>query len=143
MKITARVVNRPGEHAATVTTDGTARSIEIAPDPAGGSSVNGGELLFLALATCYCNDVYREAGRRDIRIDRVEVDVSGTFGGPGDPAHEVRYGVRVESPENRDIVEALLRHVDAVAEIQNTVRVATRITLDSIEVATPVSAADA
>ena len=31
--------------------------------PGRGSAVNGGEFLVLALATCYCNDLYREAER--------------------------------------------------------------------------------
>jgi uncharacterized OsmC-like protein len=35
--------------------------------------------LFLALATCYCNDIYREAAKRNIKVDSVEVEVEGTF----------------------------------------------------------------
>ena len=42
-----------------------------------GSSANGGELLFLALATCYCNDIYREASKRGIHVQLVDVEVSG------------------------------------------------------------------
>lgn len=34
-------------------------------------------LLFLALATCCCSHNYREAARRDIPVDLVEVEVSG------------------------------------------------------------------
>jgi hypothetical protein len=34
------------------------------------SSLNEGELLFLALATCYCNDIYREATSADYKFHR-------------------------------------------------------------------------
>ena len=56
MKISASVRNSRGEHQATVATNEHARAIPIPPKETGsGSSANGGELLFLALATCYCN----------------------------------------------------------------------------------------
>lgn len=58
MRITARVDNREGQHQVTLKTNGHTHSLSIPPKSRGhGSSVNGGELLFLALATCYCNDL--------------------------------------------------------------------------------------
>jgi uncharacterized OsmC-like protein len=44
-----------------------------------GSSANGGEPLFLALASCYCNDIYRETAKRNIEVERVEVNGEGDF----------------------------------------------------------------
>jgi organic hydroperoxide reductase OsmC/OhrA len=62
MKISARLENSEAQHYVRVTTNDSSHSITIPPKPSGfGSSANGGELLFLALATCYCNDIYREA----------------------------------------------------------------------------------
>ena len=67
MKIKAHIDNSAGEHHIALTTDDNVHSILIPPKPSGfGSSTNGGELLFLALATCYCNDIYREATKRNI-----------------------------------------------------------------------------
>jgi uncharacterized OsmC-like protein len=43
-----------------------------------GSSVKG-ELLLLAIATCYRNDVYREASKRGVAVSGGEVNVSGEF----------------------------------------------------------------
>ena len=61
----AREHNSHAQHHVTLTTDAKAHSIVIAPKAEGnGSSTNGGELLLLALATCYCNDIYREAAKR-------------------------------------------------------------------------------
>jgi organic hydroperoxide reductase OsmC/OhrA len=67
MKITARVENSKDDHQVTLQTNDNVHSIVIPPKSTGyGSSASGGELLFLALATCYCNDIYREAAKRNI-----------------------------------------------------------------------------
>jgi uncharacterized OsmC-like protein len=132
--IRAVVASTAGTHDARVETTGRAQTVAIPGREGGGSAVNGGELLFLALATCYCNDVYREALARGLRIDRVEVTVEGTFGGPGDPARDVTYGVRVESPEPEEAVRRLLQATDSVAEIQNTLRQGVPVVLNHIEV---------
>lgn len=130
MRIVARVTNAPGRHDAEVATEGATRALAIPPKAAGaGSAVNGGELLFLALATCYCNDVYREAARRGIEVERVEVEVEGEFGGPGEPARAVTYRAAVKARAGDDEVRALMAHVDGVAEIQNTLRAGVGVTL--------------
>ncbi|HSE40509.1 MAG TPA: OsmC family protein [Acidobacteriota bacterium] len=90
MRISAQVHNRKGQHEVCLTTDDQTRSLTISPKATGfGSSANGGELLFLALATCYCNDIYLEAEKRNIPIQSVEVIVEGDFGLPGEPAQNV------------------------------------------------------
>ena len=84
MEIYAQVQNSYGVHQASLTTNGTVRALDIPSGPSGlGSGVNGGELLFLALATCYCNDIYREATKRGIAVEQVTVDVAGQFGAAG------------------------------------------------------------
>jgi organic hydroperoxide reductase OsmC/OhrA len=60
MNLAARITNSNGRHEVALRTGQQEKSLAIAPKPDGlGSSVNGGELLFLALASCYCNDIYR------------------------------------------------------------------------------------
>ena len=96
MKISARVENSQDNHQVTLQTNDSVHSIYIAPKPTGyGSSANGGELLFLALASCYCNDIYREAAKRNIKVERVEVRVEGDFGTEGEPAQKVTYHAKV------------------------------------------------
>ncbi len=132
MKINARVQNRANEHLATVRTNDTAQTLAIPPKATGfGSGVNGGELLFLALATCYCNDIYREAARRGLRVEQVEVEVDGEFGAEGEPARNVTYRARVAARASEAEITDLMRYVDRVAEIQNTLRVATPVALSS------------
>lgn len=123
MRVTATVSNAPDSHSAVVGSDGHTKPIVIPARSVGsGSSVNGGELLFLALATCYCNDLYREAARRGIRLTRVDVEVTGDFHGRGEPATRITYGARVESDATDEALERLLAETDTVAEIQNTLR---------------------
>lgn len=123
MEIKAIVANRPGEHVVKVATDGNEQVLSIpAKTTQPGSAVNGGELLFAALATCYCNDLYREASKRGIAISGVSVEVSGEFGGAGEPARNVRYHASVEASATPEEIRDLLRATDEVAEIQKTVR---------------------
>jgi len=69
MKFSARVQNDLNTHQVTLKVGDKSQSLSIVPKQTGGSGVSGGELLFLALATCYCNGIYREAAKRDIKVE--------------------------------------------------------------------------
>lgn len=134
MKISAYVNNGGGKHDVLLRTNESSRSLVIPAKASGsGSSANGGELLFLALATCYCNDVYREAAKRNMRILALEVTVEGEFGGEGEPARNVTYSARVTAEAPEDAIRELMVHTDRVAEIQNTVRLGNPVVLKKIE----------
>lgn len=122
MQISATVINSPGHHTASVRTGENRQSLTIPAKDAGGSAVNGGELLMLALATCYCNDLYREAARLGIALQLVEVEAFATFERVGLAASDVRYRARVESTTSPESVAQLIRETDAVAEVHNTLR---------------------
>ena len=135
MKITACVENSKDNHQVTLQTNDNVHSLLIPPKSIGyGSSANGGELLFLALATCYCNDLYREAAKRNIKVERLEVSVEGDFGAEGKPAKNVTYQAKVFAQASEDEIRELMKFTDTVAEIQNTLRVETPVALSQIEV---------
>ena len=135
MKITAQLNNVLGSNQVTLRTNESVRSIDISSKASGyGSSVNGGELLFLALATCYCNDIYREAAKKGIKVSRVEVEVSGDFGLEGAPVKNVTYLARVAADASEAEVRELMEHTDQVSEVQNSLRQGTPVTLSAIEV---------
>jgi uncharacterized OsmC-like protein len=90
-------------------------------------------LLFLAVATCYCNDLYREARKRGIEMVRVRVEVDGEFEGEGEGARNITYGASVDAKAPREVIADLMRHTDAVAEIHNMLRNSTAVTLDKCE----------
>jgi len=138
MQIRAHVENRSNQHNVTLETNGHRHTIAIPPKPAGfGSSVNGGELLALALATCYCNDIYREAAAQNITVQGVEVTVDAEFGGAGEPARRIRYSARVLSDAPDYVIRDLLEHTDRVAEVQNTLRGGIEVELEGVDVMAP------
>jgi len=134
-RIQAQIKNYQDGHEVTLHTNDQSFSLQIPPKAGGyGSRASGGELLFLALATCYCNDIYREAAKRGIAVERVEVEVNGDFEQEGGPASNVSYRARVKADASREAILELMRHTDAVAEIQNTLRTLTPVTLSECEV---------
>ena len=123
MQISAHVRNAHGSHEVSVTTAGTSQTLTIPGKGTGsGSAVNGGEFLMLALATCFCNDIYREAARLNIQVDSVEVEARADFAGIGLAASNVTYRARIESPASEAEIDSLLQQTDAVAEVHNTLR---------------------
>lgn len=137
MKISACVDNSQGQHLVTLSTNDNFHSIVIPPKSTGfGSSANGGELLFLALATCYCNDIYREAAKRNIPVEKVEVEVNGDFSAEGEPAQNVTCKAKVHAKGTEEEIRALMEHTDTVAEIQNTLRVITDVKLSGVDIVT-------
>lgn len=123
MEISATVTNSASAHAATIRTDAVSQSLAVPAKATGlGSAVSGGEFLMLALATCYCNDLYREAARLRIPIDGAEVEASAEFPGVGLAATNIRYRAVVKSSANPEAIAQLLCETDAVAEVHNTVR---------------------
>lgn len=131
MKIAARVSDNSSGHRVEVETEDRKQSIAIAPKSVGrGSSINGGELLFAALATCFCNDLYREGAKCGIAVRDVRVEVTGTFGDAGEPARDIRYRVRVQADAPQATIEELIRITDSLAEIQNTLRAGCPVRLE-------------
>lgn len=123
MQISALVRNSLGSHDVSVTTAGTSQSLAVPGKATGlGSAVNGGEFLMLALATCFCNDIHREAARLEIPVESVEVEALADFNGVGLAATNITYRARVVSPATDAEIDALLEQTDAVAEVHNTLR---------------------
>lgn len=130
MRIAAHLDNSRDAHRVTVETEGTEKTLHIPAKEVGrGSAVNGGELLCLALATCYCNDIHREAAKRGVEVHRVEVHVQAEFGVEGEPARGITYSVDVDADAGEDEIRELIAHTDTVAEIQNTLRRPVNVTL--------------
>jgi len=134
LDLAADVRSCTDSYATSVSTNGNQRPVVIpGKEGAPGPSVIGGELLFLALATCDCNDINREAARMNIAVQSVEVEVPGQFGGPGDPARDASYRVHVTADAPEERIAALILHTNTVAELQNTVRSAIPVTLSGFE----------
>ena len=103
------------------------------PTAAGGRGLgfNGGQLLYLSIAACWSNDLYREAATTGIELDGVEITVDGDFParGSGSTPISVEVVVRSSAPEAR--VRALIAEVERVAEIPRAIRDATAIRVNA------------
>jgi uncharacterized OsmC-like protein len=140
MNINAHLQNDRSDQRIFLTTNGKAHVINIeAKDVGFGSSVNGGELLCLALAVSYCDDLYREAGKHGIRVDEVEVEVSSEFGEEGEPARSIHYQVRVKANASEEDIRELMLETDRLAEVHKTLRQGIPVHLDQMEAVSIVS----
>lgn len=130
METSATVTSSASTHEVTVRTGMVSQSLLVPAKVTGrGSSITGGEFLMLALATCYCNDLYREAERLGIAIEAAEVEATAEFPGVGLAATNIRYRAVITSSANAEAIALLLRETDAVAEVHNTVRAGVPVAL--------------
>ena len=97
----------------------------------GGHGFNGGQLLHLAVAGCISNDLFREAALRGIELTRVVVKVDGSYDGEPAVSTGIMYTVEVEGDATEKDLQSLVDHVDAIAEIPNSLRNGTPVSLSS------------
>ena len=100
----------------------------------GGLGFNGGQLLYLAIAGCVSNDLFREAQARGVELTSVRVEVQGDFTGDPQVSSPVEYTVEIEGDASADVLRALVRDVDAIAEIPNSLRAGTPVRLGAVTV---------
>ncbi|HEX4625040.1 MAG TPA: OsmC family protein [Solirubrobacteraceae bacterium] len=106
------------------------------PADGGGRGVgfNGGQLLYLAIAGCVSNDLFREARADGIALERVRVVVDGDFQGDPPVSTDVTYDVEVAGDASTEALERLVAKVDAIAEIPNSLRAATAVRLGRVTI---------
>jgi putative redox protein len=106
------------------------------PATAGGRGLgfNGGQLLNLAVAGCVSNDLFREAAKQGLVLTRVAVRVRSDY--VGDPAVSTPIEVDVDVAGEADeaTLRELVAHVDAIAEIPNSLRRGTEVRLGTVTV---------
>jgi organic hydroperoxide reductase OsmC/OhrA len=95
----------------------------------GGHGFNGGQLLYLSIAACFSNDLYREAASRGISLTDVALTVDGDFAGPGSPSGPVSVSLSVSGHASEQQLNDLIDEVDRIAEIPNSIRGTTPVTI--------------
>jgi len=99
-----------------------------------GLGFNGGQLLYLAVAGCVSNDLFREARADGIRLERVVVRVHGDFEGDPPVSTPITVDLEVEGDVPQARLAELVERVDAIAEIPNSLRRGTVVTLGDVRV---------
>ena len=100
----------------------------------GGMGFNGAQLLYLSVAGCISNDLFREAAKRGITLSLVRVRVTGDFTGEPAVSTDIDYEVEIEGEASEADLRALVEEVDRIGEIPNTLRRPTRVRLGSTTV---------
>ncbi len=127
--------NVAGEAAAIGSAGPYTLVVDRPPDGGGqGLGFNGGQLLYLAIGGCVSNDLFREARIRGIDLITVRVVVRGDFSGDPAVSEAVSYDVEVVGAAGREELEQLVAHVDAIAEIPNSVRRGTEVRLAGVKI---------
>jgi uncharacterized OsmC-like protein len=98
----------------------------------GGLGFNGGQLLYLAVAGCVSNDLYREAPGFGIALSRVKVTVHGDFTGDPPVSEDIAYEVELDGDASPERLQELVQHVDRIAEIPNSLRQRTQVQLRAV-----------
>jgi organic hydroperoxide reductase OsmC/OhrA len=98
----------------------------------GGHGLNGGELLHIAVAACISNDLFREAAARGIALRRVVVEADGGYAGDPAVSTGISYAVEVAGDAPEADLRSLVAHVDAIAEIPNSLRGGTEVRLGTV-----------
>ena len=94
-----------------------------------GLGFNGGQLLYAAIAGCYSNDLYREAAALGIELTRVAISVDGDFPKRGEPSTPITVDLEVEGDAPEECLRELVKLVDRIAEIPNSIRGTTPVEL--------------
>jgi putative redox protein len=95
----------------------------------GGLGFSGGQLLYLAVAGCISNDLFREARTAGIELESVRVEVGGNFVGEPMVSDDILYEVELKGEAPEEKLQALVAQVDEIAEIPNSLRQGTRVRL--------------
>ena len=107
------------------------------PSAAGGGGLgfNGGQLLYLSIAACLSNDLYREATTMGIELDGVEVAIDGAFEGRGSASSPIAVTMTIRSAAPEQRLRELVAEVERVAEIPRSIRESTPIEVTTTLVA--------
>ncbi len=95
----------------------------------GGLGFNGGQLLNLAVAACVSNDLVREADRLGLKLRRVRVTARSEYGGSPAVSGPIDYDVEIDGDGPPERLDELVRLVDSIGEIPNSVRRGTEVRL--------------
>jgi putative redox protein len=94
-----------------------------------GQGFNGGQLMYLAVAACYSNDLFREAATANIQLARVVVIVDGDFASRGSVSSPIAVDVELEGNAPQADLDRLLDEVDRIAEIPASIRQGTPVSI--------------
>jgi putative redox protein len=99
-------------------------------------ALSGANILHLAVAVCVFNDLRQEASRRALRLERLAVSATGDFAIQPEPFHStgITYAVDIAGGGSAADVQALVSHVERIAEIPHALRQGLSVQLGAVRI---------
>jgi uncharacterized OsmC-like protein len=133
MKLTAQVTAHHGNASCAGSVNGRRIAIDRhAPGGRSGDGMTFGELLCLAAGAGYVDALLREAGRREIHIDRAHVTVEGD----AQRLKDLTITLRVETDGDEATTMEVIEHADRVSEALKLLRLGAVVRLADVHVLT-------
>ena len=105
-------------------------TIDLPQDEGGqGLGFSGGELLLLAIGSCYCNDLHRAAARSGISLDSIDLTVSAKWSDKPLQLTDAHVSIRTKTAKCAVDLHQLIKQVDVATSVANSLRSGARITL--------------
>ncbi len=104
-----------------------------------GFGYSGGQVLVLAVGTCFYNNLYYAADERGIKIISVELEVTSGWTEEPKVSSGIIISAQVEAEASPNEIEELIHHANRVSVVSNSVRQGATVAMGSIQAISVVS----
>jgi putative redox protein len=106
------------------------------PEGVGGDGLgySGGQVLVLAVGTCFYNNLYYAADERGINIRSVELEVSSGWTEEPKVSSGIVINAKVEADASPADIEELIHQANHVSTVSNSVRQGTTVSMGSVQI---------
>jgi uncharacterized OsmC-like protein len=98
-----------------------------------GLGYSGGQVLVLAVGTCFYNNLYNAADERGIKIQSVELEVTSGWTEEPKVSSGIEVSAKVEAEASAAEIVELIQHAGRVSTVSNTVRKGTTVTMGNVQ----------
>ncbi len=105
------------------------------PEGVGGDGLGykGGQVLVLAVGTCFYNNLYYAADERGIKIRNVEIEVTSEWTKEPKVSSGISVSVKVEAEADLAEIQELINYVDRVSTVSNSLRQGTTVSIGDVQ----------
>lgn len=105
------------------------------PEGVGGDGLgySGGQVLVLAVGTCFYNNLYYAADERGIKIQSAELEITGGWTEEPMVSSGIVVNAKVEAEAAPAEIEELIHYASRVSTVSNSVRQGTTVTIGNIQ----------
>ena len=106
------------------------RSKDVGGD---GIGYSGGQVLVLAVGTCFYNNLFYAADQRNIKIRNVELEVVSRWTEEPMVSSGIQINAKVEAEANSDEIQELILYASQASTVSNSVREGITVSMGDIQ----------